>query len=394
MLSVWRRRHPLWLAPHRPLFLGAALCAGLSPIVWLIPQGLGPEPIAWHRHELLFGSGGAALGGYLLTALPAWAGGAPVSPTATRLLVMLWLAGRVVFASSLASDIASIVAASYYIALGVVLLHRICGAGAWGRIVLAGAPFLLGGAEFVTVSEYGPSEDPILFRVLPLFFALLISIVGGRAVPAFTRRWLEGRDAGPPSGADRWMSRSAVSSMFAAIVFVVIGGNTVAGLAMVASAILQLGRMILWSSWKSWRYPALAFLHLAWLWLPLGLVLTGTSLSTSIYPAVAGALHSLTMGAMGTMMFAIMGRAAMTRSNGRLLISREFAFGFGCVYLSVPVRLLVSVAGVTDHPTLLLSAMLWIVGWAFFIWNFRQALRGEVRRPVLSARTEERAVRR
>lgn len=77
--------------------------------------------------------------------------------------------------------------------------------------------------------------------------------------------------------------------------------------------------------WKPWRYPALAFLHLAWLWLPLGLVLTGTSLSTSIYPDAAGALHSLTMGAMGTMMFAIMG------SGGRLLMSHEFAFGFGCV---------------------------------------------------------------
>jgi uncharacterized protein involved in response to NO len=260
-----------------------------------------------------------------------------------------------------------------------------------GRVVLASAPLLVGGAEFVAGSEYGLPDNPNLFRMLPLFFALLVTIVGGRAVPAFTRHWHEGRDGGQPDPSDRWMSRWAVASMITAIVCVFFGWDAAAGFAMVVSAVLQFVRTMLWRSWTSWRYPALAVLHLAWLWLPSGLILTGVSLSTSIYPDFTGALHSLTMGTMGTMMFAIMGRAAMKRSGGRLLISHDFAFGFGCCFLSVPLRLMVPISGVPDHLALTLSAVLWIVGWAFFVWNFRHALRGEVPRPVLSARSVRRA---
>lgn len=66
--------HPLWQAAHRPLFFCAGLCALLVPAVWLWPGGLDADPVRWHLHELLFGMGGAAVGGYLLTALPAGPG--------------------------------------------------------------------------------------------------------------------------------------------------------------------------------------------------------------------------------------------------------------------------------------------------------------------------------
>lgn len=52
----------LWRAPHLPLFLLAALWAGLVPLVWLWP-GLSCDPVAWHRQELVLGFAGAAMGG-------------------------------------------------------------------------------------------------------------------------------------------------------------------------------------------------------------------------------------------------------------------------------------------------------------------------------------------
>ena len=60
--------HPLWQAAHRPLFFCAGLAALVAPAVWLWPVGLVADPLHWHLHELLFGMGGAAVGGYLLTA--------------------------------------------------------------------------------------------------------------------------------------------------------------------------------------------------------------------------------------------------------------------------------------------------------------------------------------
>ncbi|MDE3774849.1 NnrS family protein [Sinorhizobium meliloti] len=67
----------IWRAPYRPLFFLAGLWALIVPIVWLLPEQLVPDRVEWHSRELLFGMGGAAAGGYLLTALPAWTRGAP-----------------------------------------------------------------------------------------------------------------------------------------------------------------------------------------------------------------------------------------------------------------------------------------------------------------------------
>src|SRR3989338_8068549 len=87
--------HPLWRAAHLTLFLCAGLAALLAPAVWLWPGGLGADPLRWHLHELLFGMGGAAVGGYLLTALPSWTGAAGrVGPQGGRALALLWLLAR------------------------------------------------------------------------------------------------------------------------------------------------------------------------------------------------------------------------------------------------------------------------------------------------------------
>jgi uncharacterized protein involved in response to NO len=62
----------------RPFFLGAALWAPISLLLWLaalagavdLPTAL--PPLAWHSHELVFGYAGAVVAGFLLTAVPNW----------------------------------------------------------------------------------------------------------------------------------------------------------------------------------------------------------------------------------------------------------------------------------------------------------------------------------
>src|SRR5690606_27946430 len=100
-------------------------------------------------------------------------------------------------------------------------------------------------------------------------------------------------------------------------------------------------------------------------------------------------LHALTMGAMGSMMLAIMGRAAMARRGPVLTTSRSFGLAFLLVFLSAIPRLAMAGIDSEAHPDLLLrlAACCWMAGWAMFLWDFRRALRGPVQRPVLSART-------
>lgn len=93
--------HPLLNAGFRPLFLAAAGWSALSMAVWLsvlagdvdLPSRF--DPLTWHIHEMLFGFIMAAVGGFLLTAIPNWTNRAPVSGMPLLVLTALWLLGRV-----------------------------------------------------------------------------------------------------------------------------------------------------------------------------------------------------------------------------------------------------------------------------------------------------------
>ena len=74
----------LWSCGFRPFFLLAGIHAILLPTLWLLVLGgsSGPwvpaDPVAWHGREMLVGFTGAAMAGFLLTAVPTFTGRAPL----------------------------------------------------------------------------------------------------------------------------------------------------------------------------------------------------------------------------------------------------------------------------------------------------------------------------
>ena len=86
----------------RVFFLSAGLFAMLAVLWWILHlgaiAGMGPfamNPAEWHAHELVFGYGGAALGGFLLTAVPNWTGAKGAPHLFIGAVAVIWLAGRV-----------------------------------------------------------------------------------------------------------------------------------------------------------------------------------------------------------------------------------------------------------------------------------------------------------
>ena len=57
-------------------------------------------PHLWHGHEMLFGFIGAAIAGFLLTAVPSWTGSRGFAGAPLVLASALWLAGRIAFAGA------------------------------------------------------------------------------------------------------------------------------------------------------------------------------------------------------------------------------------------------------------------------------------------------------
>jgi uncharacterized protein involved in response to NO len=94
--------HPLFAAGFRPLFPLACLAGLVLPLLWVliftgaVPPGptFALPPLHWHAHEMFFGFGMAALGGFLLTATKNWVGVRGWHGSALVFLAATWLLDR------------------------------------------------------------------------------------------------------------------------------------------------------------------------------------------------------------------------------------------------------------------------------------------------------------
>ncbi|MCH7888299.1 MAG: NnrS family protein [Proteobacteria bacterium] len=81
----------------RVFFLFTGLAGVGLMVAWIGLLSFGPwpgapvDPVAWHAHEMVFGFAGAAIAGFLLTAVPKWvadpgSGGRPSTPSGSSTL--------------------------------------------------------------------------------------------------------------------------------------------------------------------------------------------------------------------------------------------------------------------------------------------------------------------
>lgn len=369
----------LWRAPHLALFLLASLWAALVPLIWLWPD-LVCDPVAWHRQELVLGVGGAAMGGYLLTALPHWisqaSGRRTASPTrgqgGTRLLVLAWVIGRLAGGPCLPDAVALAGQMLYPMGLAAALALPVLAARAWGRLPIALAPFLL---VLIAVRLRLASDS----QTAVLGMALLVALVGGRIIPAF----LQARSGHDSATRTRLpiTARLANLAMALALVAPLVGLPVALTRAvLLVAAVAQALRVRDWPLVKGLRggQADLAVLVIAWVWMPLGLGLMAGSLGTVAALSPSTALHAVTMGLMGSMILAVMARAWMPRVPGALRLGRMLGVAFSLVQIATLLRL-----GLPLDPRP--AALCWIAGWTLASLAAIAAVFRPLPRPVLSA---------
>ena len=212
-----------------------------------------------------------------------------------------------------------------------------------------------------------------------------MSLVGGKLVPAFTESWLaqSGHTGARPVAR---LPVAAATALTAAIGSQATGQGALAGAFLVATAALLLWHMRGWRSSAALAEPLLAALHLGYLWLPLGLGLAGIARLAPLPISGTDALHVLTVGAMGGLVFAIAGRASARREEGVLRAGPGFVAGSALIWLATCAR-------VALPENLTLSGALWCLGWAAFTLGLLPALHGAVERPVLSGRRSQTAMK-
>ncbi|HUZ63256.1 MAG TPA: NnrS family protein, partial [Acetobacteraceae bacterium] len=212
---------------------------------------------------------------------------------------------------------------------------------------------------------------------------LLISMMGGRLIPSFTRNWLARTyPAGRMPAPFGTMDRVALGAVALALLgWVVAPGATASSWVALAAGLLLLGRLARWEGWRTGREPLMLVLHVGYAWLASGFLLLGIAGLTG-WLAPADAVHGLTMGAVGTMTLAVMTRATLGHTGGALHAGPGTCAGYALVSLAALLRVAAPLAG--DDTLLLLvlagAARSGAFG-LFVVLYFGPLTRARVRRP-------------
>lgn len=381
-------RYGLLQGPYRLMFLFAAVHAALVPVVWLLPlEGL-VSPAAFHSHELVYGTIWAMVGGYVLTALSSWNRTYKPSAAISVIAAALWLFDRL---APLAFDFVSS-DLSFRIPSIFPLFLIICVAlnlsGVWKLVPIAIVALMSAMALSSSCDTSGNGGAGAFcsasFRDV-LLIAALVTVVGGRAVPAFANFWVADKQAGKAGSGDHWLEFAGLATFATGILGHVSGMETMAGLAFIMTAGILALRLIGWRWGIAITYPALLMLFLAWLWLPVGLLLVGLALFTGDTGEMPARMHALAIGAIGSMSYAMMARPCMKRSEGRLIPSAVTMLGYALIHLAALVRVFVAGHFGLYDAAIDVSAAAWILGWILFLVAYVPSLFRPAPKPVFSA---------
>ncbi len=176
-------------------FLAGVAAVALVPL-WAVSfaagtsLGTGWPPTLWHAHEMLFGFIASAIAGFMLTAVPSWTGQKGFAGAPLMVLAGIWVSARVLIASSslwpaLVPAIADLAFLPFLAVLLMIPLLRTKNRNTPLLIVL-GALWLTNLSFHVALIQHdAPMARQSLIVGIDIVL-LLMTVIGGRIVPAFT----------------------------------------------------------------------------------------------------------------------------------------------------------------------------------------------------------------
>lgn len=362
----------------RPFFLFAALWSAIAAPLWLYAfLSGGPVGLSWHVHEMLFGYTGGVIVGFLLTAVPNWTGRLPVVGTPLALLFGLWLAGRAaMLATALNVDLEAavwplIIDGLFLFAMAGVVWREVLAGRNWRNLPIAFMVTVLAIANAGFHLEAGAGGVVNMSTRLGLAaVTLLIAVVGGRVTPSFTRNWQIKRGGPLPAVAGRLDVVTLIIIATGLIAWSLAPAHPAAGALLLAAGGFNFVRLVRWRGDATLAEPLVWILHLGYLWLTTGLVLTGLSVvAPGLVPPSVG-VHALTAGAVGVMTLAVMTRASRGHT-GRPMTAGKVEIA---IYLLINAAALTRVVGglwpSVYQPLLMVSAGLWSAAFLAFVIGY------------------------
>lgn len=370
----------------RPFFLGAAAWAAIALTLWLLASfgsitlSAGMDAIAWHRHEMLFGFVGAAITGFLLTAIPNWTGRLPIAGASLAGLFGLWLAGRLILLLGGPKWLgaAAVADIGFYVLLTALFAREVFAAKN-SNLMLVFMVLLFAGADAADYSgALGWIDDPLLGIRAGLGLAVvMISLIGGRIIPSFTRNWMmkNGRKHDLPTQPGRFDILTIGITAVAMAGWIFAGESSALGILIAIAALLQGARLMRWNGIGAARDPLVLILHVGYAWLPVGLLLLGASMISSAVPE-SMAIHALAAGAMATMILAVMTRASLGHTGRALHASLSIVVAYALLTAGAVFRVVAPLRIIDYASAIRLAGATWIAAFLVFLVVYGPILAG------------------
>lgn len=361
----------------RPFFLAAGLWGAAALGIWIVMLTTGAtlpsrfDPLTWHIHEMLFGFMMAAIGGFLLTAIPNWTGRLPIRGRPLAFLAGLWLLGRIVCLVSAYIPSWLVIGCdlSFSVALVAVAAREIVSGRNWRNLRMVAPVIVLIIANLLMHLQANGVAVPagLGWRLGLAAVIVLISAVAGRIVPSFTRNWLTKRPGSVLPATHGWIDRAALGILHTGLfAWAFIPEFHVVGLLLLLGASLNLLRLLRWRGGAVAAEPLLLVLHVGYAWLVLGTALLGLSALDVRLPQSAG-IHALAVGASGTMILAVMTRATRGHTGRNLTADWGTKLIYILVTLAAIARVVAAFSVYWSMPLLVASAVFWIAALAGFV---------------------------
>ncbi|MEP1330682.1 NnrS family protein [Pseudophaeobacter sp.] len=357
----------------RPFFAAACIFGFLVVPLWVLIWRGSLEyqghfgAVDWHIHEMIFGYGSAVLAGFLFTAVPNWTGRMPVRGLPLAVLFAVWILGRLALWGGLvAPGLAFVVECSFLLLVAAMIAREIIAGKNWRNLKVLVPVLLLGAGNILFHLEVilsGASDYGRRFGIALLVF--LIMLIGGRIIPSFTRNWLakeRGQDGPMPIPFSRFDAVALAFGVAGLVGWTLAPESVISAVLLLLAGVLHIARLTRWQGQAVLRSPLLVMLHVAYIFIPLGLMVSGFA-ALGLVEQVA-AVHLLGIGAIGGMTVAVMMRATLGHTGRALVAGPVLTLGFGLLLAAAVARIGSGILADLGLDGVLLSAGFWTVSFA------------------------------
>lgn len=367
-------------AGYRIFFLSAAVWAVLALATWIayIMGILGPfavDLLNWHAHELVFGYAGAVIVGFALTAIPNWTSRDTIGGARLGVLFVFWLGSRIGAILLLfgidARLFTSVIECIFYIQFLFLASNEVIVAKNQRNYKIIGIfAVFVSAAVYTNLVRVELLDGTIVgWRIGLGLLVILIAVIGGRIIPAFTANWMRKNEIVDTPIMFSGFDIICIGALVVTIaLFTIQSDSLLLTIMSFLTGTLHFIRLFRWRGWKTYRSPLVAILHISYMWIPIGFLLLGAA--NQGFMAEQTAFHAWTVGAVGSMTLAVMCRASLGHAGLALEDHPSLTIVFVAISLAGLVR--VSAGFCLDHYNILVGAsgIAWCFAFMVFLVRF------------------------